>query len=413
MNQFSKTIYGVLIFTSAAFSAWDDAYQFPALRDPYAWPFKQGSIWNTPIGSNAKYVPAHIKQATEMGLGMDEDIIILSPSSPMVDIIENNAGWDGSKKRCNSLTGKLIDQVPIPNDFTTEPGYLGYTPNSGCALLKADGKTIIQNQPFHRCGVGGVATSQITAESVDITQDDGMYGSHGGSGLSTIGGTLRVGELIPGAPPIHHALKINLDEISYGCPNNKPFRWPALRGDACGTGDAASVEGALYALPPSIDIKTMGLETEPAKYLARAFQDYGAYAVDGSGWNVYCLITEWGPRGRVIDEFEKAWGFSIQPVHKDNAWSRDMDRIFLKLEVVDNNGPNSIGGGGTPRAPLAPANFGKPGSAVTKDHLFSKQAENRKGRLGQREIGVVNGKTYSGFNLKLGSLGFVVQFDSP
>jgi hypothetical protein len=33
---------------------------------------------------------------------------------------------------------------------------------------------------------------------------------------------------------------------------------------------------------------------------------------------------------------------------------RDFKRLIVELGVVDNNGPNSIGGGGTPRQPLAP-----------------------------------------------------------
>jgi hypothetical protein len=33
---------------------------------------------------------------------------------------------------------------------------------------------------------------------------------------------------------------------------------------------------------------------------------------------------------------------------------RDMDRLFLALAVVDNNSATSVGGGGTPRQPLAP-----------------------------------------------------------
>ena len=37
-----------------------------------------------------------------------------------------------------------------------------------------------------------------------------------------------------------------------------------------------------------------------------------------------------------------------------NAWSRDVQRLRQALQVVDNNGPASIGGGGTPRQPLLP-----------------------------------------------------------
>ncbi|MFD2270369.1 hypothetical protein ACFS07_02445 [Undibacterium arcticum] len=35
-------------------------------------------------------------------------------------------------------------------------------------------------------------------------------------------------------------------------------------------------------------------------------------------------------------------------------WVRDMQRLVQALYVVNNNSPTSIGGGGTPRQPLAP-----------------------------------------------------------
>jgi len=111
--------------------------------------------------------------------------------------------------------------------------------------------------------------------------------------------------------------------------------------------------GALLALPSWLDLDSLGFETQPGRMLAEAFRDYGAYVVDGTGWSVYALITEWSPDGRVLDEFEKNWGFSIKEPEKDSPWGRDMDRIFLNLHVVDNNSPATIGGGGVLRAPLA------------------------------------------------------------
>jgi hypothetical protein len=37
-----------------------------------------------------------------------------------------------------------------------------------------------------------------------------------------------------------------------------------------------------------------------------------------------------------------------------SKWARDNDRIVTLLQVVTNNSPTSIGGGGTPRMPPAP-----------------------------------------------------------
>lgn len=69
---------------------------------------------------------------------------------------------------------------------------------------------------------------------------------------------------------------------------------------------------------------------------------------------MYAIVTEWGPDGRVEEEVKGHWGFGISQESKETDFSKDMDRIFLALHVIANNGPNSIGGGGQRRAPLAP-----------------------------------------------------------
>ena len=43
-----------------------------------------------------------------------------------------------------------------------------------------------------------------------LSAENSSWGAHGGSHLSSIGGTIRRGELLPGAPPIRHALKLML-----------------------------------------------------------------------------------------------------------------------------------------------------------------------------------------------------------
>ena len=121
-----------------------------------------------------------------------------------------------------------------------------------------DGRTIKQTQPFARC-TPEYGTSRCLFGDEEL-YGPGYYGAHGGSGLSCIGGTLRVGELVPGAGPIRHVLKVNL----YAARNlhyddeTRGYRWPA-------------------------------------RIRAQAFQDYGAYVVDDTAWDVYALVTEWRP----------------------------------------------------------------------------------------------------------------------
>lgn len=345
-------------------------------RTPLLWPFRQDSIWNMPIGRGARYVPAQIAAPTDSALIADEDILILSPQSPLRTIVVNTAGWDPTKTRCGSLVpGTLVTTtpVPVPLTFSTEPsavdvGYQGTTPNASAAILLPDGRTVLQTQPFHVCGRGGVLTSQYLFPNADLVTGDGIAGAHGGSAMSSIGGTLRLGELVPGGV-IHHALKLELDSAKYYSYNpldaTPGYRWPALTADSGAAslyhGRVAALRmGSLLALPPSFNLNS--LRTEPAKILARALTDYGAYIVDDAGWDVTQLATEWGPQGRVIDEFASVWGFPMQPgitapctgTSNICRWVTDLAAIVTHLAVVDNNSPQCAGGCGARLAPLAP-----------------------------------------------------------
>ena len=182
------------------------------LRNKYKWPFAGDSIWNVPIGGDAVYVAGGIGVATAMGMTVDEDVIVQRAAAPLKPVVLNDAGWDPAKTRCGSLKpGQFLypDPLPVPADFSTDPGYLGSTPNMSAAILLPDGQTIRQTQPFHVCGAGGTVTSQYRFPDENIAFGAGIAGAHGASGMSSIGGTLRVGELVPGGT-IRHALKVNL-----------------------------------------------------------------------------------------------------------------------------------------------------------------------------------------------------------
>ena len=331
--------------------------KFPSERDVYQWPFAQDSIWNMPIGSNAEYVPAGIPAATQRGMTEDQDVIILTPDAPLTPVYRNNVGWKklGSGARCE-IQGDKIVELPIPPDFVANHG--SGTPNMAAAILQADGRTLYQTQPFHRCQAGEYATSQYTFPSADI-YGDGTKGAHGGSALSSIGGTIRLEELVPGGV-IRHALKVNLygkKHLSYTQDDTPGYRWPAIKADTRAKenyrGSVPELEmGALLALKPDFDLNS--LKTEPGRIIARAFMDYGGYVVDDTGWDVYALATELSPEGRVVEEFQGQWGYRFANKDLEHPWSEDMRKIFTNLHVVNNNSPETKGGGGEPRQPLAP-----------------------------------------------------------
>ena len=120
----------------------------------------------------------------------------------------------------------------------------------------------------------------------------------------------------------------------------------------------------LVALLPSFDYNS--LKSPPGRSIAWTLINYGAYLVDTSGWDDIAICTELststldGTVNRVYTEFESDWGYTFErngevPTDLPTAWSEDIQTITANLQVITNNGANSIGGGGTPRQPLLPA----------------------------------------------------------
>ena len=167
-------------------------------------------------------------------------------------------------------------------------------------------------QPAYRCGFGSPLLARFGNGSADgcpqqfpnVTSvfGDGALGSHGGSGLSGVGGTIRVGELLQDAPPIAHALKIELQhQWYYGLKKlaadsaynggRSQYVWPATGSDGgsnkapgglyTGT-DPHVAPGALLAIPSAV---ARGVKTTTAVggKIKAALTTYGAYVVDDTG----------------------------------------------------------------------------------------------------------------------------------
>jgi hypothetical protein len=272
-----------------------------------------------PIGSGAQYVPAGIAYAGawQGQITRDEELIGLNPSDPI-----------------KVLNGD--DRVHVPSWMEHDGSW------NGCAaLLLDDGRTVAQGQPLE-LSPGGNPSWQYTFPSpyVDL-YGDGRGGCHGGSGLSGFGGSLRPGEL-NGADPIRHVLKINLFGERFLSCQQGGYRWPAYRADGymdCNSygGDNPALRmGSLLAIHPSVNCDTV-VSSRHARKLCHALQDYGAYVVDDTAWDVHAFALD--------SNAEFGDGGSFHP---------DMQELFTMLQVVNNNSASSIGGGGTPRAPLAP-----------------------------------------------------------
>ena len=321
-------------------------------RNAWLWPFAQDSIWNTPIGSEAQYVPSGLRTAREVIV--DTNYLFKVPAGAPERPIYENPDWSdrcyGSKDQ-GSWVRNPRRTLPISNDMIV--------PNDGAnnasAFLLPDGKTLVQMNPLCRDKADGPVYGELL-EELDI-HSQGVQGGHGGSGMSSIGGTIRKGELLTDAP-IRHALKITLhakEFVAYNNDGSRGYRWPAFRADGyanAGTygGSTPALElGALLALKPNLTSEGLGIKTVIGKKIFKAFQDYGAYLVDDSYCSCHNITAEQG----VEEELKATYGYGMNGGKGD--FFNDVNRIWSALSVVDNNGPNRKGGGGTPRVALAPA----------------------------------------------------------
>ena len=121
----------------------------------------------------------------------------------------------------------------------------------------------------------------------DIVLDNGTWGAHGGSELSSIGGTIQLGELLPNTPLIRHALELQLCASIYYYDQPPSYMWSALNCDGYafdrnytghyGGKDIYVSPGALLAIPSNI---TVNVSTTPSQKLLFALQNYHEYLCD-------------------------------------------------------------------------------------------------------------------------------------
>ena len=239
--------------------------------------------------------------------------------------------------------------MPIPASYVLPSN----NKNESASFLAADGRTVVRPSRWPAAPPAGPPTSYVRYPDQDI-YGPGIQGSHGGSGMSGLGGSIRVGELRPGSTEgPRHALKINLyarGELAQCATRAECFRWPAVKSDSYAVGWYGSVGGntntamrmgSLLAIPPTVDIASLGLTTEPGRQIAWTLQNYGAYVVDDTYGPSFALNAENGPGGNTRTQFRNDYGQDFEVYASSaNAWSRDLQRIRQALAAVDNNGPH-------------------------------------------------------------------------
>jgi hypothetical protein len=101
---------------------------------------------------------------------------------------------------------------------------------------------------------------------------------------------------------------------------------------------------------------SLNLQTEPGRQLFFTLQNYGAYIVDDGASAGIQISIEKNPSASKAAEFQADYGYAmVAKVANNTPWMHDMQALITHLQVVSNNSATSIGGGGTPLQPLAPA----------------------------------------------------------
>jgi hypothetical protein len=327
-------------------------------RDPLAWPFASNSIWNMPIGANAQYEDVDIGSR---GVGVDTDwFIVTKESDPLVPTYLPPTFGEG---RASGTTPQpqaqwhpeLGEPIHVPSDLiipdAVTSGGSYFTPNNSSAFLSPDGKTLDQFNVTARTQADAPLYGYRVGKQ-DI-YGNGTYGGHLGSGMSSIGGSIRKGELL-NDQPIHHALKLDIwgKYLHYDSSDPTPgYRWPAALADGGAPSqyqgaNPALEMGSLLAIPPSVTAESLGLTTTAGKKLFQALQNYGGYIVDDSGFDYNYLCVEHDAE----QEYKATTGHAISD---DAGLNTDFNKLIGAVAVVNNNGSTSVGGGGTPRRPLA------------------------------------------------------------
>lgn len=343
----------------------------PRTRNAWLRPFASDSIWNTAIGSEAEYLDTPFPFVEANALDRVH-LLELDAADPEVPLIRSG-GW---RNRCSGTvdTGHRLN---LPRDYVIEPpsrrGDGGWnTPNNGFAFLLPDRRTVHNGGQGARCDEGGPLFGHTASPETVLTDlyGDGLGGGHGASRMSHLGGAIRPGEL-SGSEPIRHALDLVLySKYLYSDgkrTKESTFRWPAASSDGyaldrskkdryVGTEPALRM-GSLLALHPDLEPDDLGIRTAVGRKLFAALQDYGGYVTDDAAWDANYLVTDAAAFGTF------RW---------EEAEQRDFGRMIEAISVVANNGPERIGGGGTPRRPPLPELGPPPMSVRYPDELVER-----------------------------------------
>ena len=247
-----------------------------------ATPFASSSIWNQPLAADAALDPrsselvAAFNQQwrTNYGtVGMNTDkwsipIYRVPRDQPTVTVF----GSDDPACNSDPPLRQQLAAVPIPANAHPANGT-----DKSLAIWQPSTDTVWEMWLVEKDS-SGRWTSCWGGRITDVSTSNGVFDWPYGvaaSGLSYLGGTVKVSELEAGE--IKHALAVNVVHTAAGAQVG-----PANRNDGNSTDADAIPEGTRFRLDPSVDVDVLGLG-RPATVIAHALQDYGMYVTDTAG----------------------------------------------------------------------------------------------------------------------------------
>jgi hypothetical protein len=289
-------------------------------RDPALQPFAATSIWNTPLGQDARYVPAGLRTPA-VGVGL-VTVATTTAKDPVVRMSSADCTVAGRPRR-------LPASVQLPEVRTPQT----------LVVVAPDGRTVDTWTSATACG------SSLGGRYGGRTRLDGDGVPLGGAvaGLPGLGGALR-GQELTGRVPVRHALALLVPARDLAAAP----RWPAVRSDGTpSTVTSGTVVrlGALLAVPPA-DVARLPVTSTAGRRLVTALRDYGAYVAGVSDGDSVQLRADLP----AVTGYGTATG---HPFVTDRRLRAELRAAIAALDVVADNAPGSLGGAGPRRAPAA------------------------------------------------------------
>jgi hypothetical protein len=344
-------------------------------RSPLLYPFNQDSIWNVPIGDKAEYQAATL----------DNETGAIRTASPPPRF-EKNSAYPWLQKDAMKIFRISPDDPEARWTYEARPVYLPWPHKDDAGVAGGGGSfTMRTPQDFRGLTVDGWAilidesgryyyetfkphlvrdgSGRITEVRCRFIARNDLYGTgfpndptrveHNGiraAGISLLGGLVRIDEIKAGRIP--HAIAMCLSDYQMKAAKAKKDQaiWPAEHPDNNSLKNYKGVipMGAMFAIPWEVNLNTLGLTTPEGAMLARAYQEFGGYAVDTATktCTFACLEADM-PRSMIAN-----MRADLEAIRGALCYvSNNASSAAAAGKAAGSRAPKPVGGGGAARIP--------------------------------------------------------------